>query len=197
MAADRLNMHRGSARSANACRSLGSRSKSQNHCAEVLDRLDRIIRCASFQDRADLFRSLALEFDERLLRIERQMGRNNEIRRFTDRRGTSCGRFDLKDVEASTTKSSGAERRDDRLVVDEAAARRIHQHSARAHGCQALSVGHVSGLRGQRRMQRDHVGQLEQSIEVDGVGACGPNRFVDHKRIGGDNFIARRLRAVG
>jgi putative oxidoreductase len=33
---DRLDMPRGSARSANACRSLGRRSKSQNHCAEVL-----------------------------------------------------------------------------------------------------------------------------------------------------------------
>ncbi len=46
-------------------------------------------------------------------------------------------------------------------------------------------------------MKRDRVRLFEQSIEVDGAGASSPNRFVGQKRIGDDNFVAKRRCAMG
>ena len=69
------------------------------------------------KDRANLLRCLALEFDERLLRVERQMGRDNEVGHFTNRGGTCCGWFGFEDVETGATESPAAECGDDRLVT--------------------------------------------------------------------------------
>ena len=61
----------------------------------------------------------------------------------------------------------GIERGTQRLLVDQAAARAIDDAHALLHFGDGRGVDDVAGLVGERRVQRDEVGALEQFVEFD------------------------------
>ena len=77
--------------------------------------------------------------------------------------GLSGGdRLDGEHVEARGGQPPGAQRLDERVLVDDRAARGVDQHRVGFHPGQRGAVQHACGLVGQRQVQRDDVAGGEQ-----------------------------------
>ena len=70
-------------------------------------------------------------------------------------------------VEGRAGDLAGIERRAQRRLVDQAAARAIDDAHALLHLGERRGVDDVPGLVGQRRVQRDEIGAPEQLVELD------------------------------
>ena len=74
-------------------------------------------------------------------------------------------RLAVENVERSTAYLSTLERSQERAVVDDTAARRVHEDGAALHGRERVSVDEVPRARRVSHVQRDHVAVGEQLIE--------------------------------
>ena len=83
---------------------------------------------------------------------------------------------------------TGIERGAQRLLVDQPAARAIDDAHALLHRRERLGVDDVLGLVGQRRVQRDEIGALEQLVEIDLLDAELHGALRRQERIVGDHL---------
>ena len=100
-------------------------------------------------------------------------------------------------VEGRAGDLSGIKRCAQSRLVDQAAARAIDDAHALFHRRDRLGVDDVSGLLGQRRMQRDEIGALEQIVKLDLLDAEIHRALRRQERIIGDHPHAQAQRAVG
>ena len=91
----------------------------------------------------------------------------------------------------------GIERIDQRLLVDQAAAGAVDDAHALLHLRDRRRVDDVPGLLGQRRVQRDEIGALEQIVELDLLDADVLGALRRQERIERDHLHAQAERAVG
>ena len=102
-----------------------------------------------------------------------------------------------EDVESGAGDVLGIQRIDQRLLVDQTAARTIDDAHALLGLGQSRRVDDVLGLVGQRRVQRDEVGALEEIVELDLLDADIPGALRRQERIERDHLHAQAERAIG
>ncbi len=106
-------------------------------------------------------------------------------------------RLDRHHVERGAAEPAGIERRDERRLVDQRTARRVHQEGPLLHSGEGLRVEQAARRRQQRRMDRDKVGRLEQPLEAHALDARRRQRLRRHIGIMGDDPHAEGLRLGG
>ena len=79
----------------------------------------------------------------------------------------------LEDVEGGAGDRPLGQRGDERLLVHDRAAARVHEHGRRLHPGQRGGVDQMPRLVGQRQVQRDDVGGREQLVERQAAAARG------------------------
>ena len=106
-------------------------------------------------------------------------------------------RLDREHVEGGAGDMAGIERRPQRRLVDQPAARAIDDAHAAAHFLERLLVDDVPGLLGERRVQGDEIGAPEQLVELDLLDAEIGRPLGRQERIEGDHLHLQPVRAVG
>ena len=107
------------------------------------------------------------------------------------------GWLDREHIEAGAGDMARFDRGGQRHLVDEPTARAIDDAHAGFRLLQCGGVDDVLGLLGQRRMQRDEVGALEQFIEFDLLDAQLDGTLWRQERIEGDHLHAQADATVG
>ncbi len=100
-------------------------------------------------------------------------------------------------VEGRARDLPGIERLPQRLLVDQPAARTIDDAHALLHRRDRSGIDDVLGLVGQRRVQRDEVGALEQFRKIDLLDSKIARALGRQERIVGDHLHAQAVAAVG
>ena len=106
-------------------------------------------------------------------------------------------RFLRHDVDCGAAQMSRIQRSDQRLGVDDAAARAVDEHRARAHRGEPAGVDETHGLRGKRNVQRHDVGVAQQFVQalerdVEGAGARGRDIRIVRDHVHAERFGAMR-----
>ncbi len=117
----------------------------------------------------------------RLGRRRAEMRRAHDIRRAEEH--VLLRRLLDEDVDRRARHLAGIERDAQRLFVDEAAARAVHDPHSRPHLRDRRGVDDVPRLVGERRVQRDEVGAMEERVEVDLLNADLRGALVGEERI--------------
>ena len=104
-------------------------------------------------------------------RLARRVRRAADVRQQHDvlelREARREARLVLVHVEARARDRARAQRRHERGLVDDRAARGVHEHRGRLHARERGRVDQVVRLAREGAMQRDDVGALEQLLERD------------------------------
>ena len=107
------------------------------------------------------------------------------------------GRLLDEHVEGGARDVLGIQRVDQRLFVDQAAAGAVDDAHALLHFCESPGIDDVPGLLGQRRVQRDEVGALQQFVELDLLDPQVLGAFRRQERIERDHLHFQAERAIG
>ena len=123
------------------------------------------------------------------------MRREHDVRRLANR-VVGGERLALVDVERGAAEVAAVERRHERLVVDDAAARQVGDDAARGHERDLAAADQPLRLVVERRVDRDDVRLLEKRIECRGPAESQCSEaIVGDVRIEPDGLHAERLRA--
>ena len=96
-------------------------------------------------------------------------------------------------VERGAAEMAGIERGDERLLVDQRAARSVDEVGALFHLGEGFGVHQAARRRLQRRVHRDEIGARQQIVKAHGFDAGRGRRIHIHVRIVGEDFQSERF----
>ena len=108
-----------------------------------------------------------------------------------------CGRFRLEHIQRGAGDMAAGQRRRERQLVNQPATRTIHDPHALLRLVQRVGRQNVARLLGQRRVQRDHVGDGQQLVQLDLLDADPARMFRGQERVEPDHLHLQPLRPVG
>ena len=183
-----------------AAEPLGHRQERLEHAPLVLGHERQVERVRDGQPaerRHDLLGDHDAGAILRLARRARQVRREQEVGRVAQRR---VGRQRLlrEDVQRGARELARAQRRDERLLVDERAARGVDEQRAGPQQRQARRVDQAARRRRDRQVEADDVGHRERRLDRLGLlGAELGDALRGHERVVGDGAHAERARPRG
>src|SRR5687768_4154538 len=120
-------------------------------------------------DRDDLATDLFLGID----RLGPDVGREHDVRQVGQRRALAFAFGDVDIERGAAQRSIGAERLEQRGLVDDTAAGDVHEERARLHASELGPADHPPGVGRERDVERDEVALGEDLVRVGEVDALG------------------------
>ena len=118
-----------------------------------------------------------------------EVGRDDDLVELEQRAGVRLGR---EDVERCARELPRPDRLEERLLVDERAAGRVHEARAVPHPGDRVAIDQATGLVGQGRVERDDVGSRQQLLErLELVDAEVAEPVAANERVEGDDVHPR------